>query len=201
MIGRGRGVGASRPATQPDYPEPVTPELFIVATVRIAGSLPVLRWPFAGALLALVVDFSDLFLRDYIDLGGLGDYQSVDKWLDQVYQALFLVVALRWRGPARSVAVALYAFRLVGFVVFELTGDRAVLVLFPNVFEAWFLVVAFLAWRRPSFAYTPSRVAALLAGSLVVKEIQELLLHGWRVFDGYSTIDAIEWIRRWLTGG
>jgi hypothetical protein len=179
----------------------VTLEVLVVAAVRIAGSLPVLRWPFAGALVAIAVDFSDLFLRDYLDLGGLGDYQALDKWLDQVMLALFLAVALRWRGPARSIAVALYAFRLVGFVLFELTGERIVLVLFPNVFETWFLVAAFLAWRRPGFVWTGPRTAALLLGCAAVKEVQELLLHGWRVFDPYSTIDVVNAITRWLSGG
>ena len=179
----------------------MTLEVLVVVVVRVAGSLPVLRWSFAGALLAIAIDLSDLFLRDYLDLGGLGDYQSLDKWLDQVMLALFLVVALRWRGPARRIAVALYAFRLVGFVLFELTGERNVLVLFPNVFEAWFLAAAFLAWRRPAFAYSGPRTAALLLGCTAVKEVQELLLHGWRVFDAYSTIDVVDAIRRWLTGG
>ncbi len=179
----------------------MTLEVLVVAAVRVAGSLPVLRWPFAGALVAIAVDVSDLFLRDYLDLGGLGDYQAVDKWLDQVQLALFLVVALRWRGPARNVALGLYAFRLVGFVLFELSGERLVLVLFPNVFEAWFVAAAFLAWRRPAFSYSRRRTAALLLGCAAVKEAQELLLHGWRVFDPYSTIDVVDAIRRWLTGG
>ena len=179
----------------------MTLQLLIVAVVRIGGSLPVLRWPFAGAILAILVDFSDLFLRDYLDLGGIGDYQAVDKWLDQVMLVLFLVVALRWTGPARSVAVALYAFRLVGFVLFEMTGDRLVLVLFPNVFEPWFVVAAYLASRRPTFAYRRGHTVAILAACTAVKEVQELLLHGWRVFDGRSTIDVVNAIQRWLTGG
>ena len=179
----------------------MTPELLVIATVRIAGSLPVLRWPFAGALLAIAIDLSDLVLRDYLDLGGLGDYQAVDKWLDQVMLALFLVVALRWHGPVRTVAVLLYLFRLEGFVLFELTGERIVLVIFPNMFETWFLVAAFLAWRRPGFVYTGPRLAALLVACTAVKLVQELLLHAWRVFDAYSTIDVVNAITRWLSGG
>jgi len=52
------------------------------------------------------------------------DYQGADKWLDQVYMAAFLVVAMRWHGPPRSIAIGLYVYRLVGFVAFELTGDH-----------------------------------------------------------------------------
>ena len=128
----------------------MTPEIFVIAVIRIAASLPVLRWPLAGGVLAILADLSDLLLRDALDLGGVGDYQSLDKWLDQVYLATFLIVALRWAGPARSIAVALYAFRFVGFVLFELTGERMLLLVFPNVFEFWFLLVA---------AVGPARVA------------------------------------------
>ena len=102
----------------------MTPEVVVFAVWRVLGSLPVLRWPLAGGLLAIAVDIADLLVRDLVDLGGLPDYQSLDKWLDQVYMACFLVVALRWQGVERTVAVALYLFRLVGFVAFELTGDR-----------------------------------------------------------------------------
>src|SRR5437773_10882361 len=77
-------------------------------------------------------------------LGGIPDYQSFDKWADQVYMVCFLVVALRWQGIERSIAIGLYAFRLVGFVAFEMTGARPLLLLFPNVFEFWFLLVAAL---------------------------------------------------------
>ncbi len=79
----------------------MTLEVVVISVVRIAGSLPVLRWPLAGGLLAILVDLSDLLLRDTLDLGGVPDYQSLDKWLDQVYMACFLIVALRWQGTSK----------------------------------------------------------------------------------------------------
>jgi hypothetical protein len=122
----------------------MTTEMWIIAAVRVAGALPVLRWPLAGAFIAIFVDLSDLFLRDWIHLGGVKDYQSFDKWLDQAYMLTFLVVALRWQALPRNIAVALYAYRLAGFIAFELTGDREILIFFPNVFEYWFIFVAAL---------------------------------------------------------
>jgi hypothetical protein len=116
----------------------------IIAAVRVAGSLLVLRWAFVGGVIAVLVDLSDLFMMNLLQLGGVSDYQAFDKWLDQVYMACFLVVALRWPDPARRVAVALYALRMVGFISFELTHAREVLVAFPNLFEFWFLFVAYL---------------------------------------------------------
>ena len=92
----------------------MTLEILVIAAIRIAGSLPVLRWPLAGGVLAVLVDLSDLLLRDALELGGVGDYQSLDKWLDQVCMATFLVVALRWQGPARRIAIGLFAYAFEG---------------------------------------------------------------------------------------
>ena len=162
--------------------------------------MPVLRWPLAGGLLAILVDLSDLLLRDTLDLGGIPDYQAFDKWMDQVYLGLFLVVALRWSGIERSVAVALYVFRLVGFAAFELTGRRELLLVFPNVFEPWFLVVAAVHHWRPGFAWRPATTLATLAAVTAVKEVQEWALHGARLFDGISSLEFLDGIRRWLFG-
>lgn len=179
----------------------MTPEVLVIGLVRIGGSLPVLRWPLAGGLLAILVDLSDLLLRDTLDLGGIPDYQSFDKWMDQVYMALFLVVALRWATPERTIAIALYVFRLVGFGLFELSGERTLLILFPNVFEPWFLLVAAIHHYRPGMAWTRSRLAVGLLLATAVKLVQEWAIHGARLFDGISSLDAIDIAWRWLTGG
>jgi len=178
----------------------MTVEVLVIAAFRIAGSLPVLRWPLAGALLALVVDLADLLLRDVLDLGGIPDYQSLDKWLDQVYMACFLVVALRWQGAERTIAATLYSFRLVGFIGFELTADRNLLLLFPNVFELWFLAVAAVHRFRPGFKWTGLRLVVVLSAVTTVKLLQEWALHGARIFDGFSSLDFIGGIWRWITG-
>lgn len=179
----------------------MTLEVLVIAVVRIAGSLPVLRWPLAGGLLAILIDLSDLLLRDTLDLGGVPDYQSLDKWLDQVYMACFLAVALRWNGLERTVAVALYVYRLIGFLAFEATGERTLLFLFPNVFEPWFLVVAAVHHFRPGFKWSRSAFGATFVALLGVKEVQEWALHVGRVFDGFSSLDALGWIWRWIRGG
>jgi hypothetical protein len=113
----------------------VTLEVVVVGLYRVFGSLPALRWPLTGGLFAIFVDLTDLFWFNVLDLGGVPNYQLFDKLADQVYLAVFLIVALRWSGPERTISIVLYAFRMAGFVLFELSGERAVLLLFPNVFE------------------------------------------------------------------
>jgi len=177
----------------------VTLEVIVIAAVRIGGSLPVLRWPLLGGLLAILVDLSDLLLMGVLDLGGVPDYQSLDKWLDQFTLALFLIVALRWSSPARTIAIALYAYRLVGFVLFELTGDRTLLLLFPNVFEFWFILVAAVGDDRVA-RWSRGRLGATLVLLTLLKECQEWALHGARLFDSITALDAIDQVWRRLTG-
>jgi hypothetical protein len=178
----------------------MTLEVVVIAAIRIAGSLPVLRWPLLGGLLAILVDLSDLLLRDLLDLGGVPDYQGLDKWLDQVYMGAFLLVALRWSGPARAIAIALYVFRLVGFLAFEVTHDRALLLLFPNVFEFWFIAVAAFGDARIA-AWSRARLAVALVVLTALKEFQEWALHGARLFDNIGALEFVELVWRRLTGG
>lgn len=178
----------------------MTAEILVIAAIRIAGSLPVLRWPLAGGVLAILVDLSDLLVRDVLDLGGIGDYQTLDKWLDQVYMATFLIVAVRWTGVARTIAVALYAYRMVGFLLFELTGERGLLLVFPNVFELWFLLVAAVGAERVA-RWSAPRVAMALVALTGAKEAHEWALHGARLFDGISSLEFLDLVRRRLTGG
>ncbi len=195
------------------YDTAVTTEEIIIAVVRVVGSLPVLIFPFPGAILAMLVDLSDLFLMNLLDEGGVTDYQEFDKWLDQVYMFTFLVVALRWQGTPRNIAVGLYAYRLIGFVTFEVTQERDVLILFPNLFEFWFVFVAgakFLRldeqWRGEPrilglvpFRYTRGQLASVLPVLLAIKLLQEFALHVGRWFDSFTAVEAVEWLWRFLT--
>ncbi|MBI4339585.1 MAG: hypothetical protein HY680_06485 [Chloroflexi bacterium] len=170
----------------------------VIAVVRVLGALPVLRWQLAGAIIAILVDFSDLFLMDW--LGGVRNYQALDKALDLAYMATFLVASLRWTGVPRRVSVGLFLYRIAGDVLFEATGWRPVLLLFPNLFEFWFVFLA--ASRRfwPGYRITGARAAAWLLPLLALKEFQEYALHGARWLDSYVAVDVVVSWWRWLTG-
>jgi hypothetical protein len=177
----------------------LTEEQLVIGAVRVIGSLFVLRWAFVGGVIAVLVDFSDLFLMNLLHLGGLKNYQAFDKYLDQVYQLTFLIVALRWHGPARSISVVLYVWRMIGFVLFEITGLRPVLLLFPNLFEFWFLFVASLPHWRPAFRFTNLNVGMVGGLLLALKEFQEYALHGARWLDGFTAVEAVNAIWSWVT--
>ena len=179
----------------------MTVEELIIAAVRVAGSLPVLRWAFFGSILAILVDFSDLFMMNLIDLGGVRNYQAFDKWVDQVYMLAFLWVAVRqWDGPARTVAIGLFAFRAIGFVAFEFTEARWILMVFPNVFEFWFVAIAGQRHWWPEFELTRVRIAALLIACAALKLTQEYILHVWQVLDNYVAVEVVAAWWEFLTG-
>lgn len=178
----------------------MTDEMLLIAAARILSSLPVLRWPFIGGLAALLVDQSDLFMMNLIDLGGVTDYQRFDKHLDQMYMLMFLAVALRWEAAPRTIAVALYGYRLVGFLAFEATSNRDLLLFFPNLFEFWFLFVAGLKYFKVDFDYSRTHLALSGAALLAVKLFQEYALHYGRWLDGFTAVEAVQAIWEWVTG-
>jgi hypothetical protein len=169
----------------------------VVGLYRVAGSLPVLRWPFIGGIIAVLCDLCDLFLINW--LGGVANYQRFDKYLDQVYMLTFLIVVLAWTGLPRAVGVVLYGYRMAGFVAFELTGARFLLLAFPNFFEVWFFFIAGIAFFRVEEPAS-KRWVWLLAISLgVTKVVQEYVLHYEKLLDGFTAFEAVSAIWHWLT--
>ncbi|HEY8756954.1 MAG TPA: hypothetical protein VIN74_00520 [Candidatus Limnocylindria bacterium] len=176
----------------------MTWQMLLIGAYRVAGALPVLRWPFAGALVALLTDFGDLFLMDW--LGGIADYQRFDKVCDLAYMATFAIVALRWRPLERNVALGLLALRLAGDGLFELTGSRAVLFAFPNLFEFWFIFVAARDRFRPTLMIDRRAAMVALPLLLAAKESQEWFLHVDRFLDSYVATDVVADLWHGLTG-
>ena len=176
----------------------MTTEELIIAAVRVAGALLVLRWAFAGALFAIAIDLSDLFMMNLLDLGGVRNYQAFDKWLDLAYMATFLWVATRWQGPPRTIAIALFAYRMAGVMAFELVGSRWVLLAFPNVFEFWFVFVAGARLFAPGYELTWRRSLVWLVPVSLLKEAHEYTLHGARWLDNYRAVDVVVDFWRWI---
>jgi hypothetical protein len=164
----------------------------IVIAVRLLVPLMILRRPLFGAVASLMVDALDVVFISVVNLGGFGGhYHTTDKLLDTYYLLLELVVALRWQNAyARWIAAALFPYRLAGVVLFELTGQRVMLLIFPNLFENWWLYCAFTLGYAPQLSPRSWREAsAALVILLVPKLGQEYLLH-------YLEARPWDWIKR-----
>src|SRR3954453_11185592 len=121
-------------------------QFVIVAIIvaRLVLPLAIPRFPLV-ILAALVLDAVDGSLLAHltsVDVGPDGPYQSFDKALDIYYLAIAYLTMLRnWTSvPAFRIGQFLFYYRLVGVLAFELTGARAMLLLFPNTFEFYFIV-------------------------------------------------------------
>ena len=128
----------------------------IVVGLRLGVPLLILRYPLPAILAALVIDAADqTIFQNNTDLN-LDGYQGYDKALDVYYLAIAYLSTFRnWADPfAARVAQALWYYRLVGVVAFELSGERALLLIFPNTFEYFFI-----AYEVVRLAWDPSRLS------------------------------------------
>ena len=153
-----------------------------IALARLLVPLVILRFPLA-IVAAFVLDAADHPLLAHltdVNLGPDGAYQSFDKALDIYYLAIAYLATMRnWTsGAAFRIGQFLFYYRLVGVFLFEVLDSRAMLLVFPNTFEYFFIVYELVRLR-----YRPSRFSArfwlVTAGTLwvVVKLPQEYWIH------------------------
>ena len=163
----------------------------VVVGLRLFVPILILRFWFTGGILAMLFDGADVIITDALNMGGFGDhYAELDKVLDSYYLALELLVAFGWRNPwTRIPAVLLFIYRVVGVVLFETTGARIFLFLFPNMFENWWLYVVIVKkwWERIEPHNWRTLVIPMLI-LLVPKMIQEYILH-------FAEIKPYRWMK------
>jgi hypothetical protein len=158
--------------------------VLIVLAVRLSVPLLIFRRPLLGGVLSFLADAADLVV--FNAFGFPDDYQRLDKGLDLYYLSIEMIVALRWAPLPRNVAGVLYLWRVAGAVLFEVTGSRWVLLLFPNLFELWWLLVVIKGQDLSRRA-----TAVWLVVLLVPKLVHEYVLHVWRVLDRYTLVDVV----------
>jgi hypothetical protein len=153
--------------------------MFVIG-LRLIVPLLILKKPLAGGIIAMLLDALDVVIVEWFGPGGMGEhYHSLDKVLDLYYLGLEAWVALSWteRLP-RITATVLFLYRVVGVILFEITGSRPLLFIFPNLFEHWFLFYLFRNWLFPGLRLdTWRRIAIWLVILYIPKLGQEYLLH------------------------
>ena len=169
----------------------------IVIALRLVIPISIFRWRKSGAVVAMILDGLDVVLVDVIakalgEQGGFGDfYQPMDKWLDMYYLTFEVIVSLRWSNTlARNTSVFLFVYRLLGLIIFEITGVRKVLFIFPNMFENFFLYYIIADRFVPRIVPRTYRQLALVLALLYIPKFgQEWVLHfqelkPWEWFKG-----------------
>lgn len=163
-----------------DFISDLTQGQAIVIALRLVIPLMILWKPLPGSIIALLLDAFDVVIVEFFGPGGMGDhYHNIDKILDLYYFSLQAIVAWRWTDRRlRLVALVLFFYRLVGVVIFEITGWRATMFVFPNLFENWFLFVLIRNQFFPGLKLDSwKRIAFWLVILYIPKAVQEYVLH------------------------
>jgi hypothetical protein len=155
--------------------------LIVIAIVRVLVPLLVLRWPFWGALLCIAGDGFDTVVLDMLPADAVERrYHTYDKIFDTYYLTIEAwVVYRRWTDVlARRTGLVLYALRLTGVILFEITQIRQIFLIGSNIFENFYIYVA--GRREMDLAYRIQSVRNLVLVLLFVgvpKLLQEYVMH------------------------
>ncbi|MET0772887.1 MAG: hypothetical protein ABWZ82_07375 [Candidatus Limnocylindrales bacterium] len=131
-----------------------------VILARFLVPLLIPLWPLPTMIAALVLDAVDqTVFQSLAPDADLSWYQGYDKALDVYYLGIAYLSTLRnWTNHAAfQVSRFLYYYRLVGATLFEATGLRWLLLVFPNTFEYFFDTIEAIRTR-----WDPRRVGATL---------------------------------------
>ena len=111
-----------------------------VLLIRFFLPFTILRWPLPGVVACLVVDGIDQTVFQWFGYDP-PFYQGYDKAMDVFYLGVAYISTLRnWVSmPAFNVSRLLFFYRQIGVVAFELSQVRALLMIFPNTFEYFFI--------------------------------------------------------------
>ncbi len=117
--------------------------VILVVGARLFLPFTIPTFPLIGAVACLILDAIDQTIFQQFPAIPLEGYQSYDKSLDIYYLAIIYLATMRnWTNAyAFRMNWFLYYYRLIGVVAFELTQVRAILFIFPNTFEYFYLFV------------------------------------------------------------
>ncbi len=149
----------------------------IVSVIRLLVPLSIFRWQLGGAIASVIADALDVVFVGAIGKGNYPDYSRIDKLLDTYFLSIMLFKSLKWEPLAKATSICLFVYRFIGFVLFELTGLRWLLLVFPNLFEFFYLFWAARNHYFPKYELTKKRLAVILLLLLIPKLAQEYVLH------------------------
>ena len=157
---------------------------WLVVLTRLLVPLLIPRFPLPAILAALVIDAIDQTIFQTFTNLNLDGYQGYDKALDIYYLTIAYIATLRnWTNLyAFKVSRFLWYYRLFGVTLFELTyvgtGPRWLLLIFPNVFEYFFIFYEIVRLRWDPVRLT-KRATILWAAAIwiFIKIPQEMWIH------------------------
>jgi hypothetical protein len=157
---------------------------WVVVLARFLVPFTIPRFPLPGILACLIIDAVDQTIFQQFTNLELTGYQGYDKALDIYYLVIAYISTLRnWTNLfAFRVSQFLLYYRLFGVALFELTysgdGPRWLLLIFPNVFEYFFIFYEIVRLRWDPVKMSKRFVIISAAAIWIfIKIPQELWIH------------------------
>jgi len=151
----------------------------VVVGLRFLLPLFIPRFPLPAILACLVLDGIDQSVFQAFGFDPPG-YQNYDKAMDLFYLSIAFLTSLQnWtHSAAVGISRFLFFYRMVGVMAFEITGERTLLLIFPNTFEYFFIAYELvrLRWDPRRFS-TRFWVVTAAAIWIFVKLPQEYWIH------------------------
>ena len=158
--------------------------IFLAVIVsRFLLPLAIPRYPLPAVVACMLLDAADYQIFNWftsLPIESLEIYQGYDKSLDIYYLTIAYISTLRnWTNPfAFKLDRFLFFYRLVGVALFELTQLRAILLIFPNTFEYFFIACEAFRLRQDPVKLTKRKLIIIAAFIWIyVKLPQELWIH------------------------
>src|SRR5690606_34724997 len=152
----------------------------LVVAARFALPLLIPYFPLPAIVACLLLDGADQTIFQVFTNLPLDGYQSYDKALDIHYLTIAYIPTFRnWTNNfAFQVNQFLFSFRLVGVVLFEPFQLRALLLIFPNTFEYFFIwYEAVKLWWNPRKLSRTAVISAAVGIWIIIKLPQEYWIH------------------------
>lgn len=165
--------------------------LWAIVIARFLLPIAIPRYPLAAIIGSLALDGVDQTLFQWFTDLPLDGYQGYDKALDIYYLTIAYISTLRnWTNLfAVGLGRFLFFFRLIGVALFELTELRWLLLVFPNTFEYFFILIEALSLRcNPARIDKMKIIEAVAIIWIFVKLPQEYWIH-------VARMDTTDWIR------
>ena len=167
---------------------------WIVVSLRFIVPLFIPRWPLPAIFASLVLDAADQTIFQSFGFNP-PFYQSYDKAMDVFYLSIAYLASLRNWSNLHAVKVSrfLFFYRQVGALLFELTGFRWLLLVFPNTFEYFFIAYEGIRTRRNPIRYALRFWVLVAAGIWIfIKLPQEYWIHVAEL-DFTDTVRDVPW--------
>lgn len=162
----------------------------MVVVIRLLIPLTILRWNLAGSILAIIADNFDVVILDFLGVTEFAPYNQVDKFLD-TYMYLIQGYTLWFIGNkfVKKAGLFLLGYRLIGVILYEISGIRSLLFIFPNLFIFFYMYYLIFKKIFKKEPFTNFRSAwVVLSILLILKLGHEYMLH-------VSQFPIYEWIK------